>query len=74
MNDTDVKTEVESFLRERHVGFVASTFSLTHVGCGRVEVSYAVPETLIPGAVVDPPDIRVSIDLQTGLIEWITQM
>ncbi len=74
MNDAELKVAAEEFLRERNIGFVPSTSLLRRDGRGRAEVSYAVPDTLIPGAVVDPPDVRVSIDLHTRLVELIPQM
>jgi hypothetical protein len=40
----------------------------------QVEVIFLVPEALDPNIVIDPPDVRVWVNISNGEVELIYQM
>ncbi len=63
----------EQFLRSLQVNFVTpGTIGLENNN--RVEVIFLVPMALDPNVVIDPPDVRAWVDINTGKVERIYQM
>lgn len=74
MNDADVIVLAEKFLTSLNISFVKSG-TIGQINGKRVEVIFPVLEVLDPNvAVVDPPDVRVWVDIDTGVVELIHQM
>ncbi|WP_086932712.1 hypothetical protein [Agarilytica rhodophyticola] len=74
MTELDIINLAKEFLTSRSIGFVSpSTIGREYKG--KVEVIFPVPETLDPNvAVVDPPDVRVLVNLENQTVELIDQM
>jgi hypothetical protein len=73
MESKKVVDAAVDFLRSKGIQFSGDGVVST-VGDGFVEVVFEVPQALDPDVVVDPPDVRVCIDLQTMLVRLIDQM
>lgn len=65
---------VENFLSEKKLGFVKPG-EVIDLKNGMIEVVFLKPEGLDPNvAVVDPPDERVLINIQTNEVSLVIQM
>ncbi|VAW59638.1 hypothetical protein MNBD_GAMMA11-2266 [hydrothermal vent metagenome] len=74
MIEVDIIKQAEEFLTSRDIGFVQSGI-VGRKSDGKVEVIFPVPETLDPNvAVVEPPDVRVWVNAESGEVELINQM
>lgn len=74
MSKAEVIKLAEEFLASRDIGFVPSGI-IGREDEGKVEVIFPVPETLDPNvAVVEPPDVRVWVIAESGVVELIDQM
>lgn len=74
MIEVDLIKLAEEFLANRDIGFVQAGI-IGRENEGKVEVIFPVPETLDPNvAVVDPPDIRVWVTIESGEVELVDQM
>jgi hypothetical protein len=73
MNIEEIKQLAADFLASRKIGFVPSgeVYPMTS---NRSEVVFLVPEALDPDVVVDPPDVRVIVDHNSGACELVDQM
>jgi hypothetical protein len=75
MNEINLIARAERFLTER---FPKTSFDkdgwIGKREGGRAEIIFSVPEALDPNVVIDPPDIRVWVDENSGEIEFIPQM
>jgi hypothetical protein len=74
MKDSEVIKIAASYLSEKKIGFVNSGVFGRLEG-NKKEVIFPVPETLDPTvAVVEPPDVRVWVDIEHDVVELIPQM
>ncbi len=64
----------EEFLEEKGIRYVKPG-TIESRSREQVEVIFLVPEALDPDvAVVDPPDVRILVNLKTGEVENVLQM
>ncbi len=63
----------EVFLKNKHIPYVKPG-KIGECRQDKVEVVFLVPEALDPNLVIDPPDIRLWVNRQSGAVEWILQM
>jgi len=61
------------FLADSQIGFDEPA-QVVRLGDHFAEVIFPVPGTSDPGVVVDPPDVRVQIDLRDGSASLVPQM
>jgi hypothetical protein len=74
MTDMEAIKQAEQFLSDQRIGFVSSGMIGRATG-EKLEVIFPVPETLDPRvAVVDPADVRVWVNVKTGMVELIQQL
>jgi hypothetical protein len=73
MNNEKVLALAELYLNKKNIRYIKPGECGMHDG-HRVEVIFMIPETLDPNAVVDPPDIRVWVNIYSGEVELINQM
>jgi hypothetical protein len=73
MNIEEVKQLAAEFLTLRQIGFVPCG-EVYPISSTRSEVVFIVPDALDPDAVVDPPDVRVIVDHDSGCCELVDQM
>ena len=74
MNEKVIIEKAEQFLRDLEVSFV-SPGKVNPKTEENIEVVFLVPEALDEAvAVVDPPDVRVNINLKSGEISLVEQM
>jgi hypothetical protein len=72
--DTDQAIQMAAeFLRARRIRFVEPGIAVPKDDVF-LEVIFVLPEALDPEFVVDPPDTRVRINLETGSAELVQQM
>ena len=72
--DTNQAIEMAAnFLKARRIKFMEPGIAVPKDGVF-LEVIFILPEALDPELVVDPPDIRVLINLGTGTAELVQQM
>jgi hypothetical protein len=74
MTEVNLIMKAEEFLTNHDIGFVQAGI-IGQKSKGKVEVIFPVPETLDPNvAVVEPPDVRVWVNAESGEVELIHQM
>lgn len=73
MNNEEVVMLAENFLNNRNVDYVQPG-QIGRVESNRVEVIFLNPIALEPGVVIDPPDIRLWVNLNTKEVELIYLM
>ena len=73
MRDDQVIQAAADYLATKRIRFVPEG-EVRPSSEGRSEVVFLVPEALDPMVVVDPPDVRVLVDRQTGSCELVAQM
>lgn len=73
MNNIEILKRAESFLDRKKIEYVRPGM----IGIQenhRVEVIFLVPDALNPNVVVDPPDVRLWVNIYSGDVELIPQM
>lgn len=73
MNDMLLISQVERFLESKGIKYVGPGM-IGRRDNGMVEVIFTIPEALDPNVVVDPPDVRVWVNIDSGKIKIIPQM
>ena len=73
MKEKEIILRAEKFLNGINYPFVKPGETCRHQD-NRVEVVFLVHEALNPNCVIDPPDVRVWVDLTSGEVELIYQM
>lgn len=73
MNTTKLISYAEDFLNKHKADFVRPG-KIGRIDNRRVEVIFLVPLALNPNVVIDPPDIRLWVNIDSGEIEIIEQM
>lgn len=73
MNDFQLMICAEKFLKSKSIAFVKPG-EIGQRAPERIEVIFSIPEALDPNVVVDPPDVRVWVDINSGKVELIPQM
>lgn len=72
----DSKKEIQAainFLVEKHVEFSEPIHAIS-IDARTVEVVFTAPGALDPNLVVDPPEVRVRVDVETQLAELVPDM
>lgn len=73
MDNNEILKRAEKFLDKKHIEYVKPG----QIGIQdnhRVEVIFLVPDALNPDVVVDPPDVRLWVNIHNGTIDLIPQM
>ncbi len=73
MTNDEIRNLAEDYLTKRKIPFVGPCEFGEKSG-DKQEVIFMNPHTLIPGAVVDPPDIKVWVNTETKEVTYIRQM
>lgn len=73
MNRAEVLARAESFLNKKKINYVKPG-EFGEQGNRRIEVIFMRPEANNPDVVIDPPDVRVWVDIYNGEVELIEQM
>jgi len=73
MNDLELITIAKKYLKLNNISY-AEPISIGERQPDRIEVIFTVPEALNPNLVIDPPDIRVWVNIRTKEVTWIPQM
>lgn len=74
MNDAQIIMRAADYLREKNIKFLQPGV-IGNRNNGRVEVIFMDPLSTDPTVMtIDPPDIRVWVYIETGLVELIQQM
>jgi hypothetical protein len=73
MTDNELIKIAENFLMENKIVF-AKPVRIGAREASRIEVIFWMPEALIPGCVIVPPDVRVWVYLADGEVEEIYQI
>jgi hypothetical protein len=74
MNEKEIIEKAEQFLRNLEISFVRPG-KVNPRTEENIEVVFLVPEALdVTVAVVDPPDVRVNINLKSGEAYLVQQM
>jgi hypothetical protein len=73
MNKEKTIELAESFLESEGIGYTRPG-KVTEIEEGNVEVIFFVPEFFDKSAVIDPPDVRVKINLKSGKTSLVPQM
>jgi len=72
MNKSEIIARAESYLNKHKIAYVKPG-AIGEEKTRQVEVIFLVPEALDPN-VVDPPDVRLWVDVYSGEVELIPQM
>ena len=73
MTKNEILALAEKYLLERKSNYVRPGELGERLG-DSIEVIFLRPEALDPDVVIDPPDIRVSVNTKTKKVTWIYQM
>lgn len=73
MNKADILARAESFLNKKKIAY-AKPGEFGEKENRRIEVIFMLPEANNPDIIVDPPDVRVWVDIYSGEVELIQQM
>ena len=73
MTDSEILALAEKYLVGRNTKYIKPGQVGKYEG-DKVEVIFLKPEALDPDVVIDPPDIRVLVDIKTKEVLWIRQM
>lgn len=73
MNTKDIIEIAKKHLEDKKISFVNPGF-IGRVEGELVEVVFLVPDTLDPNAVVDPPDVRIWVNVKSKSSTLIHQM
>ena len=73
MNNAELIARAESFLNKNKISYVKPG-TVGEKNNTEVEVIFLVPEALDPNVVIDPPDVRVKVNVYTGEVTLIIQM
>lgn len=73
MKEKELITCAEKFLNNKHISFVKPG-EISQRDGDRVEIIFLIPEALDPNVIVDPPDVRVWVNVYSGEVELIHQM
>lgn len=73
MTENEILDLAEKYLENKKFKYVRPGMLGKYEG-NKVEVIFLKPEALDPDVVIDPPDLRVWVDIKTKGIIWILQM
>jgi hypothetical protein len=73
MKEKELIAFAEKFLKNKNIYFVKPGEIGQRDG-DRVEIIFLIPEALDPNVVIDPPDVRVWVNIYSGKVELIHQM
>ena len=73
MNKSEIIARAESYLNKHKIAYVKPG-AIGEEKVRQVEVIFLVPEALDPNVVVDPPDVRLWVDVYSGEVRLIPQM
>ncbi len=73
MNESQLIARAEKFLKSKNIAFIKSG-EIGRRNGERVEIIFIVPKALDPNIVVDPPDVRVWVNVNSGEVKFIPQM
>lgn len=73
MKEKELIACAEKFLKNKNISFVKPGEIGQRDG-NRLEIIFLIPEALDSNIVIDPPDVRVWINIYSGEVELIHQM
>jgi hypothetical protein len=73
MSDIQLIICAEKFLKNNSISYVKPGTIGQRVS-DQVEIIFLVPEALDPNIVIDPPDVRLWVDINSGKVEFMPQM
>jgi len=73
MTEEEILALAEGYLSARKSSYILPGKLGERVG-DKIEVIFLKPETLDPDIIIDPPDIRILVDIRTKEVAWVYQM